>query len=113
MNDDKAPANNDSRPAVGAPVEPTVRLAFERWFSDDGKWPKAVERGAGGCYMLASAQAAWEAWKACTMATLEQLTADGWRQTRYEAPVTNCEACLTPDACAIRGQCGHYLRERA
>jgi len=43
----------------------------------------------------------------------EQMIADGWRQTRYLAPVTDCEACLTPDACAIRGQCGHYLRERA
>lgn len=43
----------------------------------------------------------------------ERMIADGWRQTRYVAPVTDCEACLTPDACAIRGQCGHYLRERA
>ena len=42
----------------------------------------------------------------------EQMIADGWRQTRYVAPVTDCEACLTPDACAIRGQCAHYLRER-
>lgn len=42
----------------------------------------------------------------------ERMIADGWRQTRYVAPVTDCEACLTPDACAIRGQCGHYLRER-
>ena len=41
----------------------------------------------------------------------ERMIADGWRQTRYAAPVTDCEACLTPDACAIRGQCGHYLRE--
>jgi hypothetical protein len=39
----------------------------------------------------------------------ERMIADGWRQTRYTAPVTDCEACLTPDACAIRG---HYLRER-
>lgn len=43
----------------------------------------------------------------------ERMIADGWRQTRYAAPVTDCEACLTSDACAIRGQCGHYLRERA
>lgn len=41
----------------------------------------------------------------------ERMIADGWRQTRYVAPVTDCEACLTPDACALRGQCGHYLRE--
>lgn len=43
----------------------------------------------------------------------DQMIADGWRQTRYEAPVTDCEACLTPDACSIRGQCAHYLREAA
>lgn len=27
-------------------------------------------------------------------------------------PILDCEACMTPDACAIRGQCAHYLRER-
>jgi hypothetical protein len=93
-------------------VEPTIRPAFERWFSEDGKWPAAVLRDGSG-YMLASAQAAWTAWKACTLATLVQLTADGWRQTRYESAVTECEACLTEDACRLRGQCAHYLRERA
>ena len=46
-------------------------------------------------------------------AVREAMVADGWRKTRYAAPVTECEACLTPDACSIRGQCGHYLRERA
>ena len=50
---------------------------------------------------------------AAVAAEREQMIADGWRQTRYVAPVTDCEACLTPDACAIRGQCAHYLRERA
>ena len=50
---------------------------------------------------------------AAVAAERERMIADGWRQTRYVAPVTDCEACLTPDACAIRGQCGHYLRERA
>ena len=30
---------------------------------------------------------------------------------RYKWPVTECEACLTEDACRIRGQCAHYLRE--
>ena len=49
---------------------------------------------------------------ALVAAERERMIADGWRKTRYEAPVTECEACLTPDACAIRGQCGHYLRER-
>ena len=30
---------------------------------------------------------------------------------KYEAPVKECEACMTEDACRIRGQCAHYLRE--
>lgn len=34
------------------------------------------------------------------------------RPDYVSAPITDCEACLTPDACAIRGQCAHYLRER-
>lgn len=51
--------------------------------------------------------------EAALSAQREQMVADGWRQTKYVAPVTDCEACLTPDACAIRGQCGHYLREKA
>lgn len=46
-------------------------------------------------------------------AVREAMVADGWRKTRYVAPVTDCEACLTPDACSIRGQCAHYLRELA
>ena len=60
-----------------------------------------------------SAQAYAEALAAARVAQeRERMVADGWRQTRYVAPVTDCEACLTPDACAIREQCGHYLRER-
>jgi len=34
------------------------------------------------------------------------------RKPEYVARVTECEACLTEDACRIRGQCAHYLRER-
>ena len=34
------------------------------------------------------------------------------RKPEYEAPVRECEACMTEDACRIRGQCAHYLRER-
>ena len=45
------------------------------------------------------------------VAERERMVADGWRKTRYVSPVTDCEACLTKDACQIRGQCAHYLRE--
>ena len=49
--------------------------------------------------------------RAQIVAERERMVADGWRKTRYVSPVTVCEACLTEDACQIRGQCAHYLRE--
>lgn len=33
------------------------------------------------------------------------------RRRLYVAPVTECEGCMTEDACRVRGQCAHYLRE--
>lgn len=41
-----------------------VRAQFERWFSDDGKSPKAIERDDSGNYKLGSAAWAWTAWQA-------------------------------------------------
>jgi hypothetical protein len=46
------------------------RAAFERWFSDDGAHPAAVER-SGDSYKLMGAHAAWVAWKAAATATRE------------------------------------------
>jgi hypothetical protein len=40
-----------------------MREAFEKWMSQDGKWPKAVER-SNGSYVLLATAAAWEAWRA-------------------------------------------------
>jgi len=40
-----------------------VRTAFEAWFSDNGKWPRAIER-SGSEYRLMTAQAAWQAFQA-------------------------------------------------
>lgn len=44
--------------------ESRVREAFEAWYSDGGKWPKAVERSASGAYVLAVAEISWKAWRA-------------------------------------------------
>lgn len=41
-----------------------LREKFEAWASDDGKWPKAVERNARGNYLLASTGTAWTVWQA-------------------------------------------------
>lgn len=37
---------------------------FERWYSDDGAWPKAVEKNANGNYKYIGAASAWDAWRA-------------------------------------------------
>lgn len=38
------------------------RIRFEAWFSEDGKWPRAVER-RDGHYILAQAASAWRVWQ--------------------------------------------------
>jgi hypothetical protein len=40
------------------------RKSFEHWFSDEGKYPKAVERNLDGGYRIAQAASAWTAWQA-------------------------------------------------
>ncbi len=40
-----------------------VREAFERWMSEDGKWPDAVAHRYGH-YVLAQTESAWKAWQA-------------------------------------------------
>ena len=40
-----------------------MRAAFERDYSEDGKWPKAVERNKAGDYKFVGASAAWETWQ--------------------------------------------------
>lgn len=39
------------------------REQFEAWFSDDGKYPHAVERSGNG-YFFADANIQWEVWQA-------------------------------------------------
>lgn len=47
--------------------EAKERAMFEAWYSDQGKWPQAVQRsgeaGQGG-YRLAQTQSAWVVWLA-------------------------------------------------
>ena len=44
--------------------DPTIRVAFEKWYSDDWQTPKAVERDGKGGYKLMGAETAWQAWMA-------------------------------------------------
>ena len=46
-----------------------MREAFEKWMSQDGKWPKAVEQ-RGGAYALMQTASAWEAWRAAWLECL-------------------------------------------
>lgn len=39
------------------------RQRFERWASDDGEFPRAVEK-RGGEYLLLATQSKWETWQA-------------------------------------------------
>ncbi|HIE1839341.1 TPA: hypothetical protein ACXJW0_002018 [Pseudomonas aeruginosa] len=51
------------RPAPAEQAGGDERAAFEYWASDEGLYPKAVER-AGNCYKLAQTQSYWMAWQA-------------------------------------------------
>ena len=42
------------------------REAFEAWMSDDGMWPKAVERNSDGVYVLMDVASKWTAWQKAT-----------------------------------------------
>ena len=47
------------------------RERFEAWFSDNGLYPKAIERDKRG-YLLSTASTAWEAWQAAEAAAIER-----------------------------------------
>lgn len=42
----------------------TMRQRFEHWYSEEGKWPAAVDKDARGDYMLMQTALAWKAWQA-------------------------------------------------
>lgn len=45
-------------------AEKVERHAFEKWMSDNGLWPKAVEKDYQGNYKLLSVSSAWTVWQA-------------------------------------------------
>lgn len=49
----------------GVIPEAQARQAFERWYSDGGQYPRAIERDRNGAYILAQASNAWATWVAC------------------------------------------------
>ncbi|WP_218621606.1 hypothetical protein [Pseudomonas aeruginosa] len=64
------------------------RAKFEYWASDEGIYPKAVER-SGNCYKLAQTQSYWMAWQArAALAEVERL-----RESKGD-PVGSLEKCM-------------------
>lgn len=62
---------NAAQPVSGAMDE---RGAFEKWYSNDGLFPRSVERDGGG-YKLMQAQQSWIAWQACAALSSNQVIA--------------------------------------
>lgn len=54
-----------------------VRKGFEAWASDNGKWPKAIERNSKGDYLLSTTSVQWNAWLAAVDYLSEAIGAGG------------------------------------
>lgn len=52
---------------TATPNLPPMQSAFEAWASDNGAWPKAVERDTSG-YRLMQTESSWIAWQAAYQA---------------------------------------------
>jgi hypothetical protein len=48
-----------------------IRQTFENWYSDGGKFPRAIERSGDG-YQLKHAHDAWTSWQIASAATAEK-----------------------------------------
>lgn len=59
-----------AEPLKAAPDAVSEREAFEKWMTEDGKWPEAVMRNDDQ-YRLAQAASAWTAWQAAWQAAWE------------------------------------------
>lgn len=70
--------------------EQKLREAFEARMTDNGKWPRAVEQGRNGCYLLAQTENAWVEWQACAeaLATTEPAVNRQLTSMTQSQPVT-------------------------
>ena len=85
------------------------RQRFEAWASDDGTWPKAIERDATGQYKLSITAHSWTVWRAA-------IAADRALNAPQSAPTPSwvCAKCSTDrtkapcpygHSAALTGQC--------
>lgn len=68
------------------------RERFERWASDEGKWPNAIERSGKG-YRLMQTQASWVAWQAACP--------EGWQAVPVEPTNHMLDSAFYPGCAAI------------
>lgn len=65
------------------------RAEFEAWASDNGKWPKAIERDSKGDYLLLQTATGWmwwqEAWQAASRAPVVPQVTDEMIEAANEA----------------------------
>jgi len=108
MSTDHIPEVRQMVPAVGAQPEPGVRPAepereaFERWVTDDGKWPQAALRTVGGGYSRMIAHTQWTAWRAASLAERERCA------KLCEQEICNC--CWGEDAQAAAEHLAEVIR---
>lgn len=73
------------------------RRDFEKWASDDGRFPQAVERAASGFYKLAQTESAWHVWRAA--ASTHCVQADRLRTLLREVSANRWECATEDGAC--------------
>lgn len=87
------------------------RKLFEHWYSDEGKYPKAIERAAKGDYLLMQTHVAWGVWQARANVDENEMAArliDVWSTLRKQpmpwAKVVELVSILShmPDAERVR-----------
>ena len=109
------------QPEQPAPIPADVRAAFERWASDDGKWPNSIERN-GDHYLYTSTQEYWRAWQACTGLTRpaapDSIATCEWREDADGIWETACgEAWQCTEGTPVENDmkychsCGKHLKE--
>lgn len=62
--DEAAQLATEAAASIAQEAPADERARFEAWMSDNGAWPKAVERNSKGDYLLSQAGFAWRVWQA-------------------------------------------------
>ena len=61
-------------------TEESIRAEFEKFMSDDGKWPKAIERDGAGNYILMQSASSWRVWEEAYYRCVRSERVQAWRR---------------------------------